>query len=216
MTAQASDTVIYRDRDYKLAHDAGTGLLNVFAALGYRPHPTSTACYAGYIAGYSIIDGWLFLSNLEVGLPDEFYDPNYVGEPPKLFGVSPDLGGFFGANYEGLSEPMPFTGGLILGNGFIWDLYEHSGSHPAWKYERVYEVIFDSGQVVEEHDRSASMAEHRTNKDEYRRKWRIERPFESLDTPEVMLADINALQADIADMYADCFSLDYGLRQRRR
>lgn len=201
MTAQASDTVVHRDAEFKLAHSTGSGLVNVFAALGYRPHPTCTACYAGYIAGYSIIDGRLFLSSLSVAPPDEFCDPNYVGELPKLFGVSGVLGGFLGAEYEGLSEPLPFTGGLILGNGFISDLYAHSGSHPAWKYGRVYEIIFDSGQVIEEHDRSASMADYRTKHEHY---WKTE--WIPSNPPDFDL---------LADMVADCFALDYGLRRRR-
>ena len=203
MATQASDSVVHRETNYKLARRAGAGLLNVFAALGYRPQGICTACDAGYLAEYSVMDRRLFLSGLRVEPPGEFYAPNHVGELPEPFGAPGNRGGLLGVfYYEGLSEPMDFTGGLILGDGFIRDLYFHGGSHPAWKYTQVLELIFDSDVLVEEYDRSASMADYRSQHERYwKTKWA---PGKS---PEFDL---------LADMYADCFLLDYSLRRRRQ
>jgi hypothetical protein len=35
------------------------------------------------------------------------------------------------------------------------------GFHPAWKYERVLELLFENGVLVQEFDRSEAMAEVR-------------------------------------------------------
>lgn len=54
---------------------------------------------------------------------------------------------------------IPFSSGLLLGDGFIRELYVHMGFHPAWKFERVVELIFEGGQLTRSHDRSEQLAE---------------------------------------------------------
>ncbi len=67
----------------------------------------------------------------------------------------------FDTVYRNCTDPVPFTGGILLADGFIQELYTHMGFHPAWKYREVHELIFDKGILTEAHDRSAKMAEHR-------------------------------------------------------
>jgi hypothetical protein len=62
---------------------------------------------------------------------------------------------------SGLREPVRFSGGLLLGDDFLRDLYVHMGFHPAWKFREVHELVFEKGRVVRESDRSAEMAEFR-------------------------------------------------------
>ena len=62
---------------------------------------------------------------------------------------------------DGLREPVPFSGGMLLGDGFIQEMYVHMGFHAAYKFRNVHEVIFKEGRVVMEADRSAEMAEFR-------------------------------------------------------
>ncbi len=57
---------------------------------------------------------------------------------------------------------MPFTGGLLLANDFVQDLYAHMGFHPAWKFHNVREVLFEAGRLTGDIDRAAEMAEVRT------------------------------------------------------
>lgn len=44
-------------------------------------------------------------------------------------------------------KDVPLSGGLLLGEGFIQELYVHMGFHPAWKYLHVIELIFEGGQL---------------------------------------------------------------------
>ncbi len=41
------------------------------------------------------------------------------------------------------------------------NLYVHMGYHPAWKYEKVHELIFENGLLIEDRDISAKMKEYR-------------------------------------------------------
>jgi hypothetical protein len=50
---------------------------------------------------------------------------------------------------------------LLLARGFIDNLYVHMGFHSAWKYEAVVELVFDTGVLTGEFDRSRQMAELR-------------------------------------------------------
>lgn len=56
---------------------------------------------------------------------------------------------------------MPFTGGLLLAQDFIRELYVHMGFHPPWKYRVVHELSFTDGRLTAERDRSAAMEEIR-------------------------------------------------------
>jgi hypothetical protein len=68
--------------------------------------------------------------------------------------VGPRRIGRFGfANYS--------PGGLLLGAGFIEELYVHMGYHPAWKSKTVLELTFDDGRLDAVHDRSEPMAQRR-------------------------------------------------------
>jgi len=73
----------------------------------------------------------------------------------------PKTSGAFSNNYHNVGLPLPFTGGVLLARGFIEDLYEHMGFHPAWKYQTVVEILFRDGLLIAKHDRSAAMAEQR-------------------------------------------------------
>jgi hypothetical protein len=53
---------------------------------------------------------------------------------------------------------VPFSGGLLLGQGFIRTTYVHMGFHPAWKFEKVAELLLEHGGVTSTLDRSAELA----------------------------------------------------------
>jgi hypothetical protein len=108
-------------------------------------------CWQGYICGYRIIDSELILVQLTVNDSADQY--------PSIGGVAPDRENQFKVGvYSGLRVPCGYTGGLLLGRGFIQGLYVHMGFHPAWKFAEVWELIFDRGRVVTFSDRSAKMA----------------------------------------------------------
>ena len=149
MTAQIPDTVWYQKRQYALAGISGCGLFDP-REHDIRVGMISTACWRGYLCEYTVEDDQLFLTALELG----------AAKPPdELFGARVRLGGT--AAYWPIRVRQPFTGGLLLGAGFIEELYVHMGYHPAWKYKTVLELTFDDGRLDAMHDRSQPMAQRR-------------------------------------------------------
>jgi hypothetical protein len=209
MTAQISDVVVYRAKPHSVAGINGSGLFDP-AEHGIRPIAISTACWRGYHCTYDVVGNTLLLRQVNIGLGDEDRALAERGEGPKLFGQAPrrytvhghslDLGtGEVKTSWEsddflysGLLEVVPFSGGLLLGAAFLWDLYVHMGFHPAWKFREVHELIFERGRVVKAADRSAEMAEFRERL--------ANRPLEPSD-PEN--------QEEIERWVERCFSLKY-------
>ena len=161
MTAQINDTCFHRKIDFSVAGTSGSGLFEP-ATIGIQPVSMSTACWRGYVAHYSILDGELFLTSLQIGLAPDDSIRARAGKGPELFGVLPTADRFSGFSYEGFQSRAAFTGGLLLADGFVRELYVHMGFHPAWKYKTVREVIFEAGHVTADFDRSAEMADART------------------------------------------------------
>lgn len=154
MTGQIPDEVRYRRRWWALTAVDGAGMFDP-ANKGLTPGPLGTGCWRGYQCRYRIHRGRLILYSMLMGRPD--------GDPLPLFDVPPvpaDRKSVFrGAlHYRGLAEPMPFTGRLLLAAGYVHVGYLNMGFRPAWLYERIYEVAFESGRQTWAHDRSATLA----------------------------------------------------------
>ena len=160
MTAQANDTIRYRDADYQLTGIKGEGLFTPHDH-GIFVRPMHTGCWRGYIVHYAIVDGELQLDRAEMQLMQPPGDaskreaPLLFGKPPATFDASSR------ANYEALGVRMPFTGGLLLARDFIHEMYVHMGFHPAYKYRTVHELVFDDGRVTNESDQSPVMEQIR-------------------------------------------------------
>ncbi|AUT00467.1 hypothetical protein CLI64_08725 [Nostoc sp. CENA543] len=65
------------------------------------------------------------------------------------------------AVYEQLKHFVEFTGSLLTANKFMNNLYVHIGFQPAYKYEEVYQLIFENGYLMQSINRSKEMAEIR-------------------------------------------------------
>lgn len=153
MTAQISDFARYQDREFAIAGVRGSERFDP-EAYGIEPIGKCTACWRGFVSGYLIEADQLLLDELYLCLdtPAE-----------ALFGVEPVPidDGIFDVKYEHLGHPESYTGGLLLARDFIDELYVHMGSHPAWKYREVHELIFEEGRLVSAVDRSAQLPELR-------------------------------------------------------
>ena len=101
-------------------------------------------------------------------------------------------GSYPGASYSSMDLPIPFTGGLLVCQGFIREHYVHMGFHPAWKFEHVEELLFDDGHLTSHEDVSEALAAVRAKLATQR-----ERP-----APGAGLAEITA-------WVRRCFRLDY-------
>jgi hypothetical protein len=178
MTAQISDKFRYRGKPHALAGVNGSGLFEP-SQQGIKEFGWSSACWRGFHCSYEVADGALFLTQVNLGLGEEDGASAARGEGPKLFGKVPRRYTIHGHRtniatgevkthwesfdfvVDGLREVVPFTGGLLLGDDFIREMYVHMGFHPAYKFRVVYELMFDKGRLTEEHDRSTQMAEFR-------------------------------------------------------
>jgi hypothetical protein len=163
MTAQISDIVFYKGEEYALAGCSG-GEPFIPAEYGYFPVMGCTACWRGYLSEYEIRDGYLLLRRLNINHQLSEDAGSQPERPPALYGVEAEESdkSYIGRwAFSDLDLPLKYSGRLILARGLIRELYNHMGFHPAWKYERVYEIIFESGKMISEHDQSAGMAEIR-------------------------------------------------------
>lgn len=161
MTAQTSDQIWHRGKEYSIVGVSGEGM---FKAEEHGLHPVSywTSCWSGYYCHYEVIDGTLRLKRLHIGLFDQEKEAADRGEGPVLFGLLPkynESAGYY--VYDDFPEPVPFSGSLSLGTDFIQDMYDHMGFQPFYKFREVLELTFEAGQLVDEADHSASAAQFR-------------------------------------------------------
>jgi hypothetical protein len=158
MTAQIADSCRYLSLRFAVAGANGEGMFDP-AEHGLSPRAPHSACWRGFWCEYVVEEGRLLLDVLHIALGNAFGR----GSDPPLFGVlprrseepsdRPSMDAAF-STFESLRAPVAFTGGLLIGHGFIDDLYAHMGFHPAWKFRRVHELIFEGGQLLEAFDRS--------------------------------------------------------------
>ncbi|MBD2441313.1 MULTISPECIES: hypothetical protein [Nostoc] len=209
MTAQISDRVLYHQKFCDITGINGSGLFEPLQ-YGVKPVMISSACWRGYYCTYEVADKSLFLTQLNIGLSEADQLKAEQGDGLKLFGKTPARYTEYGQRIhltsnktethwessdfkiDGIRELIPFTGGLLLGNDFIRQMYVHMGFHPAYKFRTVYELIFDHGQLVEEHDRSSQMAQLRE--------------MLPIDT---LKPGVSASRNEIKQWLKQCFSLEY-------
>jgi hypothetical protein len=161
MTAQAMDLVRWRDRTWSLVGMDGQGLFDP-TALGIQPRMLHTAAWRGYICTYGVEDDELRLQRLEIGFDQATQERALAGDPPVIGDARPIQQGTGHAwLYDDADLPVPFTGGLRLGHGFIRELYVHMGFAPAWKFEEVFELRFEAGRLVGVEDESDAMRRER-------------------------------------------------------
>ena len=157
MTAQHPHQVRFKGVEYDLAAIDGAGLFDP-RDHGIEFVATTSANWAGYVPVYSVRRGWLRLAEIRDAGLEAFFNGARVEELPRLDGVLPTEGKYGGLSYRGLDIAVPFTGAMLIGRGFISALYTHMGFAPAWKYERVHELIVEGGRVLRTHDRSDELA----------------------------------------------------------
>jgi hypothetical protein len=161
MTAQINDIFIYQDRSCSLIGISGGELFDP-GVLGLKPRAVSTDCWRGYQSVYALADSRLIVDSLLVNL--------FQGESgfqrqqgPSINGISPNGGNTLDFNncYENLNYGIVYTGGLLIADEFIPDLYVHMGYQAPWKYKKVIELILQNGILAAVHDRSERMGEIR-------------------------------------------------------
>lgn len=193
MTAQEPDIFILKDESYAISGVNGSELF-IPERYGLEPISIMTCNWRGYITTYALQDNLLVMKDFSVNLNtkgDERFDRT-IG--PSINGhVATQSHYFKGISsylYENLNLPINFTGGILVCQGFIPELYVHMGFHPAWKFEKVVELLFDSGKLTEKQDVSDKVKKVR------------DKMFKKGIRPDFS-------EVDLADWIDSCFSLDY-------
>jgi hypothetical protein len=162
MTTQISDGVFFEGTQFALCGCNGNELFEP-TRYGLIPTMASTACYRGWMSEYSVAEE-LLLQDLYVfhdaGLPAKNRRPNgpTINSIPP---ISPNSLCGFNCLYKDLNLPIPFTGGLLLGDGFVKQSGFNMGFHPYWRYESVIELIFENGKLSRAEDKSSIALEVR-------------------------------------------------------
>jgi hypothetical protein len=160
MTAQISDTVTIDGRCYELCGVQGEGLFDpgLFDIEIEAPGPS---CFRGFICSYGVDGGRLELADLELWSDPTFWSLNRT-RLADLFGDSATINGDHPkVDARGLEFPICFTGGLLIGDDFIEELYKPMGFRPPYAYRDVLELTFESGRLLAKSDCSMAMLEVR-------------------------------------------------------
>lgn len=160
MTAQISDFFRLEDDEFELTAFQGQGIFSP-SALGLSPVEATTACWRGFVCQFGIIQNSLVVEELWA-TNGELIEGIFHPQPgPFIDGVTPDSGEksgiFFNCRYCGLSLPVEFTGGMLLGNEYLFDRYEWVAFKRPWQFQKVIELVFETGKLTQMTDLSQIM-----------------------------------------------------------
>jgi hypothetical protein len=161
VTAQTPDAVWIEGERYDLCEIHGAGLFDP-ADHDIATEARDSACWRGFLCGYSITDGRLVLDDLELwSEPSGWAHTRSQCERIFTDRVSFDED-IRRAGAMGLAHPVSFTGSLLVGREFIEHHYIHMGLQKAHAYRKVLELVFEDGKLIGTTDRSDEMAEIRS------------------------------------------------------
>jgi len=190
MTAQIPDGIRYDGHSYAIAAIERDWPFDP-NALGLRKGCTilfSTGCYRGFEAGYEVRDGFLFLVRLSVLYNSNRTPPSWNGLEPRLRTNYPDMW-----EYPELRYPIDYSGGLIIGRGFLQEFYVHMGFQRPHCYEVVHELVFEHGWLRQATDHSL----------------RMEFARELIRSGHAEWAGVDLSRDDVGRFIDDTFSLSY-------
>lgn len=178
---QEWDVVIDRGYSYPIAGVAGSALIDP-RECGVKPTVLGYSYWRQYRCTYTVLERTLFLTTLLIQLErlvtDESVDiPQILGQvPTRSVLFSNSLRPTFFRDGQPLltldiqveteawkfrvcdrAEPVPFTGSLLLGDGLLRRYDSPIGLNHPHLYQFLYELTFETGELVNRVDRSAAM-----------------------------------------------------------
>lgn len=162
MTAQIGDIYKYKKKEFTVVALSSVMLFDP-KNYGMEPHASSTACWRGYWCEYAIEEFELLLKDLYLYNSDDKYPPlNGVEVSLPEFKEYKCQGGkkiimkaHFGHRvYKDVNIPIPYTGKILLGDGFMREYYIHMGFQRGWAYKKLIELVFEEGILLECNDLS--------------------------------------------------------------
>lgn len=151
MTAQISDTFLFKGEEYSLVGTSGGELITPYD-FGMKPKALHTACWRGFYSTYEITDDGIFLKNMTMQEKDGNYKPINNIMPEVTDGE---------AHYTDVHMLVSFTGKLRLAKDFIDELYIHMGFQKPSAFRKVLDLSFENGLLIDVKDRSEEMEQKR-------------------------------------------------------
>lgn len=161
MTAQRGDIYKHQKREYSIVRMSPGTKFNP-TKYGITPGSICTDCWDGYWCAYGLVNDKFCLK--------ELYINSQNGHYPPIEGTLPDrrcrLLGRAYIEYDGyhrysLNMEIPYTGKILVGEGFLSKYYIHMGYQRPWAWEKLTEFLFLDGRLIEVNDQSAIAAKIR-------------------------------------------------------
>lgn len=221
MTAQIHQRVVYQDREYDLIGVDGTKLPTP-EDFGMEVVGWSTACYHGHTSTFALVDDVLILTDLHIGRLKEgsqWKTINGIEPIRKSFGgsVGPyqwPIDDNVGRHYVGLNIKTDFTGGILIGSGFV-ALFKTLGFQKPHSYKKVFELLFENGlltTVVDHSEQAETQRNELIRRYEgisNRREELLEQGFSGQELHERLYGNGFSLEEGIMADVNMSFSLDY-------
>ena len=168
MTATIPHQLVYNDNVYSIIGIDGEGLFN---PTDYKVKTIPTTACSGFISTYCLINNSLRLSKVCLNLDKKDLESIDRGNGIKLFGKVPrryiqiDAKGREYTSWDficdDLKELISFTGGMLIGYSSLSKFFTVRGLPLPYTFKNVWELIFDSGQLMEAIDCSQQMSQFR-------------------------------------------------------
>ncbi|MDB5340116.1 MAG: hypothetical protein JWN70_5735 [Planctomycetaceae bacterium] len=163
MTVQTPDLFQYRDIEYDVVGVSNGELFDEYS-LDVELVSPSTSCARGYQAIFRIADHHLVVNTLLLCVYRE--GPANPAEPgPLILGAEASDPSRFSEGwdyqYNDLDHRLDYSGGVLIGDGFVPEFIMPLCQPRAWDFINVSELIFYRGILVEQFDRTAEVAEIR-------------------------------------------------------
>jgi len=145
MTAQIQNSISFDDKKYSII-----ALQNELdfepTTYGIDVDTGCSMCWRGYYCIFGIEKEQLVLKNWHILSKSK-------DEPPIIEKVQAvrKNGMWY---YTEMNYQMQYSGGMVIGTGFIEKYYIHMGYQKVYAYETVIELIFENGKLVEKIDHS--------------------------------------------------------------
>jgi len=152
MTGQVPDTLIYNNNSYSIVGLKGEGTPSPFD-FDLKPVSPNTANWRGFVMTYIIIEEHLNLHEMNVSVEET----NNI--PPVINGVKPKLEkkGLINLTYKNLKLMTQFSGNILIAKDFISSMYVHMGFQSPISFEKVIELEFKEGNLLNVKDLSNKM-----------------------------------------------------------
>jgi hypothetical protein len=156
MTTQIPDYLTHNQKQYRIVGLQGQRLLHL-GDFGVVPTNSVSNCWRGFHIGYTLIDDTLVATRLTViGQVMSVID-DVLPTPGRVYERSGRT--YWGdTEWMGLERKVPFSGKILIGKDFMYDMIVRMGFQKPTAFQNVLELVFGDGQLLDRYDISDQMS----------------------------------------------------------